>query len=145
MPSMRSSHPSSNRRALLGAISLLALPAGPLAAPAATSPAADSDVWPRAQPVPGGVARLSLGPAATRPEAFAGDVPLLVVGDAREWTAVVGIALAAAPGPAHITVRAPGGGTRQGPYRIAPQRHKIGRAACRGKGEVSGVRGSFKK
>ena len=120
---MRSAHPSSNRRALLGAISLLALPAGTFAAPAATSPAADSDVWPRAQPVPGGVARLSLGPAATRPEAFAGDVPLLVVGDAREWTAVVGITLAAAPGPAHITVRAPGGGTRQVPYRIAPKRY----------------------
>ena len=120
---MRSAHPSSNRRALLGAISLLALPAGTFAAPAATSPAADSDVWPRAQPVPGGVARLSLGPAATRPEAFAGDVPLLVVGDAREWTAVVGIALAAAPGPAHITVRAPGGDTRQVPYRIAPKRY----------------------
>ena len=113
----------SSRRALLGAFGLLALPAGAFAAPQATSAAVDADVWPRALPVPGGVARLSLGPATARPEAFAGDVPLRVVGDAREWTAVVGIALAAAPGPAHIPVRTPGGGTRQVPYRIAPKRY----------------------
>lgn len=120
---MRSAHPSSNRRALLGAISLLALPAGAFAAPAAASLAVNADLWPRALPVPGGVARLSLGPAATRPEAFAGDVPLLVLGDALEWTAVVGIALAAAPGTAHITVRLPDGSSRPVGYRIAPKRY----------------------
>ena len=50
-----------NRRvALLGAVGLLALPAV-----AATPPA--PVVWPNALQVPGGVARLSLGPAAARP------------------------------------------------------------------------------
>jgi len=115
---------SPTRRALLGALGLLALPASATAAPkAAPAATADTGVWPRALAVPGGVARLSLGPAAGRPQAFAGDVPLLVVGDALEWTAVVGIALAAEPGPAHITLRAPDGGTRQLTYRIAPKRY----------------------
>lgn len=114
---------SSPRRALLGALGLLALPAGAWAAPLVAT-ATSADVWPRPLQVPGGVARLSLGPAAVRPQAFAGDVPLLVVGDALEWTAVVGIALAAAPGPAHITLRASDGGTRPVAYRIAPKRYR---------------------
>jgi murein DD-endopeptidase MepM/ murein hydrolase activator NlpD len=58
-----------------------------------------------------------------RPQAFAGDVPLLVQGDAREWTAVVGIALAAEPGTAHITVRLPDGSSRPVGYRIAAKRY----------------------
>jgi murein DD-endopeptidase MepM/ murein hydrolase activator NlpD len=115
-----------NRRsALLGAIGLLALPASRLAAAALPQPA---DVWPNALPVPGGVARLSLGPAAARPVAHlrVGDaeVPLLVLGDAIEWTALVGIALATAPGAASITVQtAEGGGQRQVAYTVAPKRY----------------------
>ena len=105
-----------NRRsAVLGAIGLLALPA--MHANAATSAKTKKprapDVWPHASQVPGGVARLSLGPAATRPKAFAGDVPLLVLGDPIEWTALVGIPLAAEPGEASITVRAEGKPERQ--------------------------------
>ncbi len=123
MQAMRFTRPFPSRRALLGTLGLLALPARAFAAPAATAPAADAEVWPRALPVPGGVARLSLGPAATRPEAFAGDVPLLVRGDAREWTAVVGIALAVEPGTAHISVRGPDGSTRPVGYRIATKRY----------------------
>ncbi|MFT4265755.1 MAG: peptidoglycan DD-metalloendopeptidase family protein, partial [Xenophilus sp.] len=73
----------------------------------------------------GGVARLSLGPAAGRPSAHTGDqVPLLVVGDAIAWTALVGIPLSAAPGEARITVAAPGGGTRTLRYAIAPKRYR---------------------
>ena len=43
--------------------------------------------------VPGGVARVALGPAPTRPLARTGDgaVPVLVLGDAIAWTALVGI------------------------------------------------------
>ncbi|MBY0410288.1 MAG: M23 family peptidase, partial [Burkholderiaceae bacterium] len=56
-------------------------------------------VWPQALAVPGGVVRLSLGTAAKRPVAHLRtgdvDVPVLVLGDPIEWTAVVGIALAA--------------------------------------------------
>lgn len=74
--------------------------------------------------MPGGIARLSLGPAAARPVAYAGDVPLLVLGDAVEWTALVGIPLAAAPGEASITVQAnQGGGPRQISYTVAPKRY----------------------
>ena len=107
------------RSTLLGAISLLALSASRRAAAAALQ---TSDVWPNASQVPGGIARLSLGPAAVRPLAYAGDVPLLVVGDAIEWTALVGIALSAAPGKASVKVQVPEGGVqRQLVYTISPK------------------------
>ncbi|MBU2411077.1 MAG: peptidoglycan DD-metalloendopeptidase family protein, partial [Gammaproteobacteria bacterium] len=82
------------------------------------------DVWPRASQVPGGIARLSLGPAAERPQAFAGDVPLLVLGDAIAWQVLVGIPLSATPGEASIEVRPAGGGAvRRIVYSIAPKRY----------------------
>ena len=85
-------------------------------------------VWPQALQVPGGVARLSLGPAATRPVVRVRqgdiDVPVLVVGDAIEWTAVLGIALAAPPGDALVTVHAADGSTRAVHYTVAPKRYK---------------------
>ena len=112
-----------NRRtALLGAASgLLALHAPALHAKTPPAPT----VWPQPLQVPGGVARLSLGPAAKRPVALAGDVPVLVMGDAIEWTAIVGIPLAATPGPAHITVQPTGGGpTREVPYTVSPKKYK---------------------
>jgi murein DD-endopeptidase MepM/ murein hydrolase activator NlpD len=111
----------SRRSAVLGVMALLALPATRLAAAPAPQP---SDVWPHASQVPGGIARLSLGPAAARPVAYAGDVPLLVLGDVDEWTALVGIALAAAPGAASITVQAAGGGQRQIAYTVAPKQYR---------------------
>ena len=113
----------SRRSALLGSIGLLALPTASRAATAAQP----SAVWPRASQVPGGVARLSLGPAATRPVAqvrtAAGDVPLLVLGDMIEWTALVGIPLATVPGTASIFVNTPEGGQRQLDYSVAPKRY----------------------
>jgi len=86
-------------------------------------------VWPQALQVPGGVARLSLGPAATRPVAQVRqgevDMPLRVVGDAIEWTAIVGIPLAAAPGDAFISVLPEGGGSpRLVHYSVAPKQYK---------------------
>ena len=115
----------SRRAALFGGLGLLALPAlQPAVAAAPSSPLnASADVWPDAAQVPGGVARLSLGPAATRPVAQAGDVPLLVLGDAIEWTALVGIPLSAAPGEASISVQQEGGGQRQISYTIAPKHY----------------------
>jgi murein DD-endopeptidase MepM/ murein hydrolase activator NlpD len=112
----------SRRSAVLGVMALLALPATRLAAAPAPQP---SDVWPHASQVPGGIARLSLGPAAARPVAYAGEVPLLVLGNVTEWTALVGIALAAAPGAASITVQATqGGGQRQIAYTVAPKQYR---------------------
>jgi murein DD-endopeptidase MepM/ murein hydrolase activator NlpD len=79
-------------------------------------------VWPTALAVPGGVVRLSLGPSATAPVVFSGDVPVLVLGDAIEWTALVGIPLSATPGEASVTVRADGA-TRTLRYTVADKRY----------------------
>lgn len=108
------------RSTLLGACGLLALCAAPRAL-AATPP--DAGVWPVDSPVPGGVARLSLGPAASRPRAYAGEVPLLVLGDPIEWTALVGIPLAAEPGEAHVTVQFDDSAVRRMAYTVAPKRY----------------------
>ncbi|KQP18503.1 peptidase M23 [Pseudorhodoferax sp. Leaf267] len=82
-------------------------------------------VWPRPSQVPGGVARLSLGPAARRPVAHADDIPLLVTGDVIEWTALVGIPLAATTGDAAITIAAQADApARRLAYRIAGKQYQ---------------------
>ncbi len=107
------------RRALMAAgAGMLALPASCLAAAPASAGA-----WPTASPVPGGIALLPLGPAALRPVAHAGGVPLLVLGDAAGWTALVGIALSAEPGEASITVQTPDGSQQQLSYTVAPKHY----------------------
>jgi murein DD-endopeptidase MepM/ murein hydrolase activator NlpD len=63
---------------------------------------------PREASVPGGIARIGLGPSTVRPLAHQEEVPLLVIGEPAAWTAVVGIPLAARPGPARIRVQADG-------------------------------------
>lgn len=106
---------SATRRALLVATGLACAGAG-------WARTADAGPWPRDARVPGGVARIDLGPEAERPQAFQGDVPLLVVGDMIAWTALVGIALAAQPGAQHVRVRG-AEGERDLPYTIAPKRY----------------------
>ena len=82
------------------------------------------DVWPHASQVPGGIARLSLGPAPERPVAQAGEIPLLVLGDAIEWTALVGIPLAATPGERSIDVRTgTGRAARRLSYQVASKKY----------------------
>ena len=138
-------HPSasqqcgSRRTALLGGLGLLALPAFGTASafaanakPARTPPPAPapSGVWPQSLQVPGGIARLALGAAPVRPVAYAGGaqgstkLPLLVLGDAAGWTALVGIPLAAKPGPANITVQTEGAGQRQVAYTIEAKKYQ---------------------
>ncbi|XPG48560.1 peptidoglycan DD-metalloendopeptidase family protein [Variovorax sp. KK3] len=113
--------PLQRRNALLGAIALLALPSARAARPAPEA----SVPWPHASSVPGGIARLSLGPAAQRPQArTADDLPLLVVGDPIEWTALVGIPLAAEPGEARIRVLRDNGQARELPYAIEAKRYQ---------------------
>lgn len=111
--------PMRSRRQVLGALAAVGLGVRPTAW-ANTTPAQPTD-WPLASAVPGGVARLSLGPAADRPQAWAGEAPLLVVGNPAGWTALVGIPLAAAPGEAQIEVETDGGTRRALPYRIGPK------------------------
>ena len=118
-------HLPTRRTALLGGLGLLALPSAVLAA---GKNAAESSVWPRALAVPGGVVRLSLGPAPQPPVAFVGEspqIPLLVLGDMIEWTAVVGIPLSAPVGAAHITVAATADrAARQVAYSVLDKRYR---------------------
>ena len=65
---------------------------------AAKATPGDSSVWPQDSRVPGGVARLSLGPASARPRLSYNDAPALVLGDMIEWTALIGIPLSTGPG-----------------------------------------------
>ncbi|MBC7619092.1 MAG: peptidoglycan DD-metalloendopeptidase family protein [Candidatus Saccharibacteria bacterium] len=98
------------RRAVLRAVvGLLALPAlGASAQAAKTHTPEPRNALPDA-PVPGGIARLALGPSPTQPAVTlrinADDVPVLVLGDAGGWTALVGLALSTVPGPAQVTVQ----------------------------------------
>jgi len=115
------SHAATRRTALLGTLGTLLLPTLPaLAAPSTAA----SGLWPQASAVPGGVARLSLGPSAARPTATTeAGVPLLVTGDPIDWTALVGIPLATPVGSARIVVRNDGGSERSVAYAVAPKRY----------------------
>jgi len=83
------------------------------------------------RPVPGGVATVELGPAAQRPTAKLGEVPVLVTGNPSRWVAVVGIALSAAPGSQELQVTPAGESTPQrkrfevGSFKYAEQRLKV--------------------
>lgn len=73
--------------------------------------------------VPGGVATLPIGPAPTRPHAFSGGVPLMVVGDSGGWVAVLGIPLSAKPGNGAILVRRAGRADTQVTYTIEAKQY----------------------
>ena len=82
---------------------------------------------PQTRLAPGGVALLDLGPAADAPQVRHAGVPVLVMGTAAGWTAVVGIALDAKPGELPLQVKAASGtesvvSFHIGPYRYAEQR-----------------------
>jgi len=73
--------------------------------------------------VPGGVVALPLGAAAQRPQAHANQVPLMVLGDASNWVALVGIPLSAKPGRAAIEVHRPGQADVRVSYQIEPKQY----------------------
>lgn len=85
--------------------------------------AADAEALPKASSVPGGIARIALGASAERPAAYQGTVPLLVVGHAQAWTALVGIPLAARPGAARIRVVSQAGAERTLEYVVRPKKY----------------------
>ena len=78
---------------------------------------------PQQRSVPGGVAILDLGAAAQRPQAHFDGVPVLVVGDVKQWRAVVGIALAAKPGTKRLTVQQAGEAATQLPFVVEPMQY----------------------
>jgi murein DD-endopeptidase MepM/ murein hydrolase activator NlpD len=130
IPLLPPQHPSdtplslSRRWSVLATLGVLGTPFSALATKV-TQPKAG--IWPQPLLVPGGVARLSLGPSAIRPMAHSataeGKVPLLVVGDAMEWTALVGIALSAKPGTASISVAFNAGTAKQMAYTVADKKY----------------------
>lgn len=83
----------------------------------------DSAIWPQDSRVPGGIARLSLGPASARPKALAGEAPVLVMGDMIEWTAIVGIALSARPGEHGLQVQAAHEAPRELRYTVRDKKY----------------------
>ncbi len=106
------------------AMGLFALPATGLGAAPATVPTRRANhPWPIASQVPGGIARLALGDAAMRPVVHLNEVPVLVIGDASGWTAVVGIGLAATPGLQRIAVSIENGITRTVEFNVAPKKY----------------------
>lgn len=86
---------------------------------------------PQARAVPGGIAVLPLGAAASAPAVSYNGAPVLVVGDATQWRAVVGIPLSASPGAAAIVVTRAGAKAPQrvaftiAPVKYAEQRLKV--------------------
>jgi murein DD-endopeptidase MepM/ murein hydrolase activator NlpD len=99
---------------------LLALPA--LSAPAWAKPIRQSTL-PRIAAVPGGVARVELGAAASAPQATVDGRRALVVRDGANWVALVGIGLQARPG-ATITVQVTDdAGSRELAVRVQPRQY----------------------
>jgi len=92
-------------------------------AAAASSPSPGGTGWPQQRPVPGGIARVALGPSDVRPQAFDGPTPLLVLGQPPDWHAWVGIALSAEPGEHHIEWHAPGAAPSKVAYTVWPHRY----------------------
>lgn len=119
-PTLLSPH---RRHVLLASLGLLA--SAPALAARTIHETTTSRLWPLASVVPGGIARLDLGPAATRPVAQWDKLPLLVLGDANGWTALVGIALSTTPGPAHIAVQAEGASQRQVGFTLAAKLYPV--------------------
>jgi len=72
---------------------------------------------------PGGVAKIGLGASAQAPHATFNGVPVLVVREAAQWTAVVGIPLAAVPGVANLNVQRDGAQDAVMPFEIKPFRY----------------------
>jgi murein DD-endopeptidase MepM/ murein hydrolase activator NlpD len=106
VPCIRAHAVASRRAALLQLARMacgLALPALPAYAQQTAVPAATGDL-PEHRPVPGGIALIDLGAAATPPEARFNGVPVLVLGSPAGWTAVVGIGLSAREGRAELLV-----------------------------------------
>ena len=92
-----------------------------LAGPAA---AADADAaWPQTRPAPGGVAPVALGASPERPAASLAGVPVMVVGTPAGWTALVGVALDAAPGDAQLQVQRGTAAAVALAFRVQPHRY----------------------
>lgn len=75
------------------------------------------------QPVPGGVAVVSLGAAEQAPTAAYRDKPVLVLRDGDEWLAIVGIPLSARPGAQSLQIKS-GGRARQVDFTVGGKHYR---------------------
>ncbi|MES3012702.1 MAG: M23 family peptidase, partial [Pseudomonadota bacterium] len=84
---------------------------------------------PQQRLAPGGVARIALGASADAPRARFNGVPVMVVREGSQWLALVGIGLAASPGPAILVLQRDGTETSLPfsikPFHYAEQRLKV--------------------
>jgi murein DD-endopeptidase MepM/ murein hydrolase activator NlpD len=78
---------------------------------------------PTSRPVPGGVVTLSLGPSNQPPKVRHAGVPVLVVGDEIEWTAVLGLPLSARAAMDEVTVQREGAPVARLSFAIEPMRY----------------------
>ncbi len=99
---------------------------------ALTALAAHAVELPREHRVPGGVATIPLGASAEPPSVRFNEQPVLVVKDGAQWTAVIGIGLAATSGPVTLQVQRSGTTADNealrfeiAPFRYAEQRLKV--------------------
>jgi murein DD-endopeptidase MepM/ murein hydrolase activator NlpD len=106
----------STRRRCLQAAALLA--GGVLVPPLRAA----EEGLPQARATPGGVLLLPLGASPARPQAWQGEVPVLVTGDTDGWTAVLGVPLDAKTGPATLRVQGDGLPATLA-YTITPHRY----------------------
>lgn len=95
----------------------------------AAVPAHAADL-PQQRLAPGGIARVALGPSDEAPRATYNGVPALVFREGGQWTAVLGIALATAPGQATLQVQRTGAPESTvsfvvKPWHYAEQRLKV--------------------
>ena len=82
--------------------------------------AAMAQSLPDVRPSPGGVVVFDLGPSAEPPQVRSQGKPVLVLATAGGWTAVLGIALTATPGPAAVELVRPGAAPARLGYEVQP-------------------------
>jgi len=92
---------------------------------------------PRAEPVPGGIALVEIGPAATAaPRAFLGRDRVMVVRHDNRWFAVVGLPLTLAPGEHELAVL-DGGQKRTRRFAVQSKEYGVQRITLRNKRMVN--------
>ena len=91
---------------------------------------ADARELPTARATPGGIAHVELGASAQAPQVSFNGVPVWVMQQSGQWTALVGIPLSAAPGALSLKVKRQGSSEtvlsfQIKPFRYAEQRLKV--------------------
>lgn len=100
----------------------------------ATAFSALADGMPREDPVPGGVARVAIGPARdARPRVFLGTDRVMVMRQADTWLAIVGLPLTLKPGAHDLTVISAGDRTETRRFAVRTKRYGIQRITLKNK------------